>query len=361
MTQMPKKGNIPLHSYIEDLYEQHHIKVDPKQSPIRLDKFLMDRLERVSRNRVQNAIKAGSIQVNNKEVKPNYKVRPLDDISVLLPKPSRETYKVIPQDISLDIIYEDDDLLIVNKPANMCAHPGIGHSKDTLVNALAYHFNETPLPVMSGNEADRPGLVHRIDKDTTGLMVIAKNAFAMSHLAKQFFHHSIQRKYHALVWGEFEDDEGTVVAHVGRDIRHRKRMTAFPEGDRGKWAVTHYKVLERLYYVSLVECQLETGRTHQIRVHMKHKGHPLFSDEKYGGTSILKGTVFSKYRNFVEDCFEAMPRHALHAKSLGFTHPATGEEMYFEIDLPHDFKQLLQMWRDYLEKRKKLVKGRGKY
>lgn len=352
---MPKNGDIYLQSNIEDLYEQHHILVDPKQSPIRLDKFLMDRLEKVTRNRVQNAIKAGSIQVNNKDVKPNYKVRPHDDISVLIPKPSGN-YKVIPQDIPLEIIYEDDDVLLINKPAGMCVHPGFGHPKDTLVNALAYHFEETPLPVMSGNERDRPGLVHRIDMDTTGLMVVAKNPFAMSHLAKQFFHHTIQRKYQALIWGEFDKDEGTIIGNVGRDPRHRKRMTVFQEGDRGKWAVTHYKVLERLYYVSLIECQLETGRTHQIRVHMKHEGHPLFSDEKYGGLSIRKGTVFSKYRNFVEDCFEAMPRHALHAKSLGFVHPATGEEMYFEIDLPHDFKNVLQMWRKYLDSRKKLVK-----
>lgn len=337
--------------YNDDYYEAFDIVVDPKQSPLRIDKFLMTRMERVSRNRVQNAIRAGSVLVDGQEVKPNFKIKPGNQISVIVPRPQGEGMKLVPQNIPLDIRYEDDDLLIVHKPAGMVVHPGVGHRRNTLVNALAYHFGRD-LPVMEGNLNDRIGLVHRIDKNTSGLLVVAKNDYAMTHLAKQFFNHTIDRKYQAIVWGEPEPEQGTVDVHIARDPRFRKQFAAFPEGDQGKWAVTHYRVLERLYYVSLIECKLETGRTHQIRVHMKHIGHPLFSDERYGGDRIHKGTIYSKYKLFVERVFTAIPRHALHAKSLGFEHPTTGERMYFESELPSDFETALQMWRDYVNSRK---------
>ena len=343
--------------YDEALYLCQEIKVDAGQTPLRIDKFLNDRLQRATRNRIQNAIKAGSITVNREEVKSNYKVRPHDLIRVLIPKPPGERTHLIPQNIPLDVVYEDPDVLIINKPVGMVVHPGIGHRTRTLVNALAYYYQERPLPVLRGNQPDRPGLVHRIDKNTSGLMVVAKNEYALNHLAKQFYQHTIQRRYHALVWGNFEQDHGTIVAHVGRDNRKRTAMKAYPEGEEGKWAVTHYRVLEDLYYVSLVECELETGRTHQIRVHVQHSGHPLFNDEKYGGDRILKGTPFNKYRYFVDDCFSIMPRHALHAKVLGFTHPATGKEMYFESDLPADFQQVLDRWRRYVEGRKRVIES----
>ncbi len=342
-------------SLSDDLFDHQEIKVDRKQSPIRIDKFLMDRLERISRNRIQTAIKSGSILVNTEEVKPNYKVRPGDAISVVLPRPPSDSLKLVPQKIPLDIRYEDEDLLIVHKPAGMVVHPGIGHYRGTLVNALAYHFGEQELPVLDGNRQDRLGLVHRIDKNTSGLLVVAKNDYAMTHLAKQFYRHTVERTYYALVWGDPEKDEGTVSMNVGRHPRYRKQFTVFPEGDQGKWAVTHYKVLERLYYVSLIQCNLETGRTHQIRVHMKHLGHPLFSDEKYGGDRICKGTIFSKYKVFVENTFNIMPRHALHAKSLGFMHPRTKKEMHFDSDLPQDFQGALDRWRRYLQGRKAAV------
>ncbi len=339
----------------DEFVDEHIIKVDGKQSLLRIDKFLMDRLANVSRNRVQNAIRTGSILVNDKNVKPNYKVRPNDKITAILPKPPGEAGKIIPQNIPLDIVYEDDDLLILNKPAGMVVHPGIGHRKGTLVNALAYHFEN--LPVLKGNEHDKLGLVHRIDKNTTGLMVVAKSEYAMVHLSKQFYYHTIERTYNALIWGEPEEKKGTISAHVGRDPRFRKRFAAFPDGESGKWAVTHYEVLESLYYVSLIKCNLETGRTHQIRVHMKHIGHPLFNDEKYGGDRILKGTIFSKYKLFVERVFSIIPRHVLHAKSLGFVHPTTGKDMYFESDLPPDFQDALNTWRSYLESRKAAKKS----
>lgn len=337
----------------EDDYQEYtYIEVDPKQKPLRIDKFLMDRLQRVSRNRIQNAIKAGAIQVDDKEIKPNFKVKPGHVVSVVVPKPPGENIGVVPQPIPLDIRYEDEDLLIVHKPAGMVVHPGIGHYRGTLVNALAYHFGKDDLPVLEGNYQDRLGLVHRIDKNTSGLLVVAKNEYAMNHLAKQFYYHTIERTYLALVWGDPELDEGTVNAHVGRHPRFRRRFTTFPEGDQGKWAVTHYKVLERLYYVTLIQCNLETGRTHQIRVHMKHLGHPLFNDEKYGGDRIVKGTVYSKYKMFVENTFTLIPRHALHAKSLGLVHPRTGEYMHFDSDLPEDFQLALDTWRRYLQGRK---------
>ncbi len=339
-------------SYSDEFYDHVEIAVDPKQSPIRIDKFLMDRLEKVSRNRVQNAIRSGSILVDEKEVKPNFKVKPGQTISIVLPRPPGEGVGVIPQKIPLDIQYEDDDLLVIHKPAGLVVHPGPGHFKGTLVNALAYHFGMQHLPIMEGNYQDRLGLVHRIDKNTSGLLVIAKSDYAMTHLAKQFFNHTIERTYYALIWGEPEEAAGTINANVGRHPRFRHQFTVFPEKEGGKWAITHYKVLERMYYVSLVQCNLETGRTHQIRVHMQHLGHPLFNDERYGGDRIVKGTIFSKYKQFVENCFNIMPRHALHAKSLGFTHPTTGKEMYFESALPDDFEQVLHAWRNYLESRK---------
>ena len=344
-----EKGSIDGNS-TDEFFDELVINVDAKQGLLRIDKFMQNRLEKASRNRIQNAIRAGSIMVNEKTIKPNYKVRPNDVIKAILPKPPGEGKKIIPEDIPLDIIYEDDDLLILNKSAGMVVHPGIGHSKGTLVNALAYHFEN--LPVMKGNGHDKMGLVHRIDKNTTGLMVVAKSEYAMVHLSKQFYHHTIERTYNALIWGEPDEAKGTITAHVGRHPRHRKNFTAFPDGESGKWAVTHYETLESLYYVSLVQCKLETGRTHQIRVHMQMIGHPLFNDEKYGGDRILKGTIFSKYKLFVERLFGIIPRHALHAKSLGFVHPTTGKEMYFESELPDDFSATLNIWRDYLNNRK---------
>jgi len=342
----------------DEYYDMHEYRADRKQEPMRLDKFLNDRLYKSSRNRIQNAIRSGSVTVNDKEVKPNYKVKPGDVIQVVMPKPPGEGYRLIPQKIPLDIRYEDEHLLLVNKPAGMVVHPGVGHRSGTLVNALAYHFGRENLPVMDGNHQDRLGLVHRIDKNTSGLLVVAKTDYAMTHLAKQFYHHTIERTYNALVWGEPDPPKGTVNMHVGRNPRNRKAFMAFPEGDRGKWAVTHYEVLESIYYVSLIKCNLETGRTHQIRVHMRAMGHPLFSDDKYGGDRIVKGTVFSKYKYFVENTFNLMPRHALHAKSLGFVHPATGRDMHFEIDLPDDFQQVLERWRRYVAGRRAAQKGK---
>ena len=340
----------------DDLFEHQVIRIDDKQEPIRIDKFLMDRLPNVSRNRVQNAIKAGSVLVDNKEIKPNFRVKPRQQITVILPQQSTEPgLRLVPQNIPLDIRYEDEDVLIVHKPAGLVVHPGVGHFRGTLVNALAYHFGLNQIAIPDGNFQDRVGLVHRIDKNTSGLLVVAKNDYAMTHLAKQFFYHTIERTYYALIWGEPEENTGTIDVNVGRNPRFRHEFTAFPEGEAGKWAVTHYEVLERLYYVSLVKCNLETGRTHQIRVHMKYIGHPLFNDDKYGGNEIVKGTVFSKYKLFVEQMFSICPRHALHAKSLGFVHPRTGEFMQFDSELPADFNNALEGWRRYVEGRKALL------
>ena len=330
----------------EPLYEHHLITVDPGQSAIRIDKFLFDKYSHVSRNRIQNAIRAEAITVNDGPVKPNYKVRPGDQVSVVFPRHHIDE-GIVAENIPLDIRYEDDDVLIVNKQAGMVVHPGVGVHSGTLVNALAHYLGSHDLPVMPGNSEDRLGLVHRIDKDTSGLLVIAKNEFAMTHLAKQFFRHEIDRKYLALVWGTPDPLSGTITGHIGRDVRSRLQMAVFPEGEQGKLAVTHYKTLEDLYYVSLVKCQLETGRTHQIRVHMRYIGHPVFNDERYGGDRILKGTVFTKYRQFVENCFKMMPRHALHAQTLGFTHPVTGKKVSFECELPEDFRSVLGKWRHY--------------
>ncbi len=329
----------------EGLFEHYRIEADPKQTLLRIDRFLMDRLPNVSRNKVQEGIKDGFVLVNEREVKPNYKVRPNDVITVSLPEPPRDT-EVVPEDIPLEIIYEDDDLLVVNKVAGMVVHPAYNNWSGTLVNALVHHFGQ--LPEMEGN-AGRPGLVHRIDKDTSGLLVIAKSEPAMRGLAKQFFHHDIERTYYALVWGEPEDDSGTVDVHLGRSLKDRRITAPFPEGDFGKNAITHYKVLQRLRYVTLIQCNLETGRTHQIRAHMKYIGHTLFNDATYGGDKILKGTPFSKYKAFVENCFKIIPRQALHAKSLGFVHPVTGASMQFDSELPEDFSAALDKWSHYVQ------------
>ncbi|HLW49726.1 MAG TPA: RluA family pseudouridine synthase [Sphingobacteriaceae bacterium] len=326
----------------QELFEHFRIVVDKGQSLLRLDKFLMNRIENASRNRIQNAIEAGSVLVNGREIKASYKVKPLDEISVVLPHPPRDT-EVYPENIPLNIAYEDDDLLIVNKAAGMVVHPGYNNYSGTLVNALVYYFNQ--LPQLPGNEG-RPGLVHRIDKDTSGLLVIAKNEWAITFLAKQFFDHSISRKYLALVWGDLEED-GTVTGYIGRSLRDRRVMSVYDDPEKGKWSVTHYRVLERLRYVTLIECQLETGRTHQIRAHLKSIGHPLFNDAVYGGDQILKGATFSKYRQFVENCFELLPRQALHAQSLGFVHPVTKKQVGFECPLPEDFEACLNKWRSY--------------
>src|SRR5690554_80556 len=326
----------------QELFEHFRIVVDKGQSLLRLDKFLMNRIENASRNRIQNAIEAGSVLVNGREIKASYKVKPLDEISVVLPHPPRDT-EVYPENIPLNIAYEDDDLLIVNKAAGMVVHPGYNNYSGTLVNALVYYFNQ--LPQLPGNEG-RPGLVHRIDKDTSGLLVIAKNEWAITFLAKQFFDHSISRKYLALVWGDLEED-GTVTGYIGRSLRDRRVMSVYDDPEKGKWSVTHYRVLERLRYVTLIECQLETGRTHQIRAHLKSIGHPLFNDAVYGGDQILKGATFSKYKQFVENCFELLPRQALHAQSLGFVHPVTKKQVGFECPLPEDFEACLNKWRSY--------------
>ncbi|MEA5403338.1 RluA family pseudouridine synthase [Arcicella sp. DC2W] len=328
----------------EELYQHHRFEVDKGQSILRVDKYLMSRMQNASRNKIQDAIETGAVRVNEAIVKANYKVKPLDVITVLLPEPPRNT-EIIPQNIPLEIVYEDDELLVVNKPAGMVVHPAHGNWEGTLVNALVYHFQNLPT---HRNGEIRPGLVHRIDKDTSGLLVIAKTETAMTHLAKQFFDHSIERTYNALVWGEPKTDEGTITGHVGRSLKDRKIMTVFPDGSMGKDATTHYKVLKKLRYVSLVQCNLETGRTHQIRVHFKHIGHPLFNDATYGGDRVLRGTIFSKYEQFVANCFKMCPRQALHAKSLGFIHPKTGEFLQFDTELPEEMQQVIQKWDTYV-------------
>ncbi|HMP98640.1 MAG TPA: RluA family pseudouridine synthase [Cyclobacteriaceae bacterium] len=329
----------------DELFEHHRIKADPKQGPVRIDKFLFDRLPNVTRTKIQNGIHAGFVKVNDKDVKPNYKVRPNDVIVISLPEVPRDT-EVIPENISLNIVYEDDYLLVVNKAAGMVVHPAFNNWTGTLVNALTYHFQQ--LPELPGNEG-RPGLVHRIDKDTSGLLVIAKTELALSKLAKQFFDHSIERTYWALVWGVPDPAAGTINVNLGRSPKDRRLTIAFPDGEIGRHAITHYKVLKDLRYISLVECKLETGRTHQIRAHMKHIGHPLFNDAMYGGDQILKGTTFSKYKSFVHNCFEAIPRQALHAKTLGFIHPASGKAMQFDSEIPEDFKLALEKWENYVQ------------
>ena len=333
----------------DELYERFNLTVDQGQEPLRIDKFLKHRIERATRNKLQQAINAGMVLVNGKEVRPNYKVKSQDEI-ILYSDMSPEEAEVVPESIPLNIVYQDDDLMVINKPAGMVVHPGSGNYTGTLLNGIAFYLQKEGI---SEDALPRFGLVHRIDKNTSGLLLIAKTERSMSHLAKQFYEHTIKRKYIALVWGDLKNDEGTIIAHVGRHMRLRKLFEAYPDGEHGKEAITHYKVLERFNYVTLVECVLETGRTHQIRVHMKYIGHPLFNDDFYGGDKIVKGTVFSKYKQFVENCFAICPRHALHAHTLGFLHPTSGKEMFFEAELPEDMKQLIEKWRKYAEPRLK--------
>ncbi len=325
------------------LYEHFAITADKGQSLLRLDKFLAAHMLHTSRNRIQAAADSGNILVNGSAAKSSYRVKPFDCIQVVLPYPKRD-YEIFPEDIPLVIPYEDDDIVIVDKPAGMVVHPGVGNRSGTLVNAMTWHLRTLPM-FCEGNT--RAGLVHRIDKNTSGLLVMAKNEQALARLGKQFFDHSIQRRYVALVWGNFEEDEGTITGNIGRSPKERQKMYVFADGSDGKWAVTHWRVLRRFGYVTLVECRLETGRTHQIRVHMAWIGHPLFNDERYGGDRILKGTTFAKYRQFIENCFAVMPRHALHARLLGFEHPTTRQQVLFESDLPADFKELLAKWEKY--------------
>ena len=331
----------------DEMFEHFGIVVDKGQGMVRIDKFLTEKIEGASRSRVQAAADAGNILVNDKPVKSSYKIKPLDQISLVMPYPKRKL-EILPENIPLDVVYEDDDLLIVNKEAGMVVHPGFGNYTGTLVNALTWHLKDLPL----FQEGDlRAGLVHRIDKNTSGLLVVAKNEKSHAKLAKQFFDHTIKRVYNALVWGNLAEDQGTITGHIGRSVRDRLQMCVFPDGEQGKHAVTHYSVLQRLGYINLVECRLETGRTHQIRVHMAYIGHHLFNDERYGGDRILKGTSFSKYKQFVENCFRIMPRQGLHAKSLGFVHPMTGKEMHFESELPADMQEVIRRWETYTASR----------
>jgi len=339
-------ANIPDISEEEnELYEHHAFRVVSGQQPLRIDKYLMNFIENATRNKIQAAAKDGSIFVNDVPVKSNYKVKPNDYITVKFAHPPHENL-LIAEDIPIDVVYEDDDLLVVNKPAGMVVHPGHGNYSGTLINALIFHIENLP-----NNSSERPGLVHRIDKDTSGLLVVAKTEHAMAHLSNQFAKKTSEREYLALVWGNIEEEEGTIEGNIGRHPKNRLQNTVYldDEEERGKPAVTHYKVLERLGYVTLVTCKLETGRTHQIRVHMKHIGHTLFNDERYGGERILKGTTFTKYKQFVDNCFKILPRQALHAKTLGFVHPTTGEFMRFQSEVPEDIAQCIEKWRHYVK------------
>lgn len=329
----------------DELYERFSITIDKGQEPLRIDKFLMQRLEGATRNKLQQSINLGMVTVNGKDVKPNYKVKPGDSI-VIFSDMSPEETDIIPEKLNLDIVYEDADLIIVNKPAGMVVHPGSGNYSGTLLNGISWYLQQQT-PGITEDTLPRFGMVHRIDKNTSGLLVLAKTDKAMRHLAKQFFDHTISRKYVALVWGDVAEEEGTIIAHVGRHLRFRKLFEAYPEGDHGKEAITHYKVLERFGYVTLVECVLETGRTHQIRVHMKYLGHPLFNDDFYGGDKIVKGTVYSKYKQFVDNCFDICKRQALHAKTLGFVHPVSGNKMLFETPIPTDMATVIEKWKKY--------------
>lgn len=326
-----------------ELFEHYRFAVDRGQSPLRIDKYLFAKLADASRNRIQNAAKAGNILVNDQPVKPNYKVRPLDIITIVLAYPPRDT-EIYPENIPIDIVYEDTDILLINKGSGMVVHPGHGNFTGTLLNALVYYFQNTP----ENQQIDaKPYLAHRIDKDTTGILLVAKNELAQSKLARQFFDHTIQRTYIAMVWGDLEADEGTITGNIGRSAKDRTVMAIYDEEEAGRHAVTHYRVLERFQYITLVECRLETGRTHQIRAHFKHIGHPLFNDAKYGGDEILRGTTFTKYKQFIQNCFSLMPRQALHAKSLGFVHPTTRKEIFLDSELPQDFQDVLEKWRRY--------------
>mgnify|MGYP000079552350 CR=1 FL=1 len=326
-----------------DLFEHHKITVDKGQEVVRIDKYLINRLPNYSRSKIQEYAKSGYVQVNDIVVKSNYKIKPDDVLQLKFPYPVRET-ELIPEDIPLDIVYEDDYVAVINKPMNMVVHPGFGNYEGTLANALVHHFKDLP---KRDDFSGRPGIVHRLDKNTTGLMVIAKTEKALAHLGKQFFDKTTERRYWALVWGDVKEEEGRIEEYIGRSPKNRKIQIVFPDGDYGKNAVTNYKVLKRYGYTTLVECKLETGRTHQIRVHMKHIGHTLFNDERYGGNLILKGTTFTKYKQFVENAFKILPRQALHAKTLGFVHPVTGEQMQFNTELPEDMAKCIEKWRGY--------------
>jgi len=325
----------------DELFEHYRFEASKGQEPLRVDKFLMNFIENATRNKIQQAAKQGHIWVNGNQVKQNYRVKAGDEVKVLFEHPPYE-FLLTPEDIPLDIVYEDDQVLVVNKQAGMVVHPGHGNYSGTLINALVHHFKDLP-----NNSSGRPGLVHRIDKDTSGLLVIAKTDVAMAHLAKQFFDKSTEREYVALVWGNVIEDEGTIEGHLGRNPKNRLQMVVFPDGDQGKDAITHYSVLQRLGYVTLVSCRLETGRTHQIRAHMKYLGHTLFNDARYGGDKILKGTTFTKYKQFVENCFKVLPRQALHAKTLGFVHPITGETLRFNSEIPEDMASCIEKWSNY--------------
>ncbi len=349
--QFEEFESIPEEDLVEDqdsgLYEHYRFTVDKGQSSMRVDKYLAMHIVGVSRNRIQQAAEADCILVNDTPVKSNYKIKPLDTISVVMDRPRREL-EIIPENIPLDVVYEDDDVMVINKTPGLVVHPGFGNYQGTLVNAIAYRLKDTP-----EYDATDPrfGIVHRIDKDTSGLIIVAKNAHSKAHLSEQFFHKTTKRQYVALVWGSMNEDEGRIEGNIGRSLKDRMLMTVFPDGDHGKPAVTHYKVIERIGYVTLIQCKLETGRTHQIRVHMKYIGHTLFNDERYGGNEVLKGTNFAKYKQFVQNCFNICPRQALHAQTLGFVHPRTGEEMLFEAPLPDDMKALLDKWRGYISNR----------
>ncbi len=325
----------------DSLYEHHKFIATSGQEPLRVDKFLMNFIENATRNKIQQAIKNGNVLVNDKTVKSNHKIKPFDEVRVVLAHPPHENL-LVAEKLPLNIVYEDDDVLVVNKKAGMVVHPGHGNYSGTLVNGLIHHIENLPK-----NSNERPGLVHRIDKDTSGLLVVAKNEESMTYLAKQFFDKTTERLYYALVWGNIKEDEGTIEGHIGRSLKNRLQMSVFPNGEYGKPAITHFKVLERFTYVTLVECKLETGRTHQIRAHFKYIGHTLFNDERYGGNQILKGTTFTKYKQFVDNCFKILPRQALHAKTLGFEHPKTKNFMRFESKLPDDMTVCLEKWRNY--------------
>lgn len=331
----------------DELFEHYRFVSDKGQGQIRVDKFLSTRIVGVSRNRIQQAAEVGCIQVNGISVKSNYKVKPNDVVTVMMDRPRHE-FEIIAEDIPLDIVYEDDDVMVINKPPGLVVHPGFGNYQGTLVNAIAYHLKDTEAFDASD---PRPGIVHRIDKDTSGLLVAAKNPYAKAHLSAQFYEKTTQREYLALVWGQLAEDEGRIEGNIGRSLKNRMQMTVFEDEEYGKPAVTNYKVVERLGYVTLVRCSLETGRTHQIRVHMKHIGHTLFNDERYGGNEILKGTHFSKYKQFVQNCFAICPRQALHARTLGFVQPRTGEQLLFEAPLPADMTALVEKWRGYISNR----------
>jgi 23S rRNA pseudouridine1911/1915/1917 synthase len=339
------ENTLPNSEEEEDFYEHHRIVADKGQTLMRIDHYLKHHLSGVTRTKLQSAIEAESVKVNDKPVKSSYKIKPLDVVTIALSHPPRVT-EILPENIPLDIIYEDDEVLVLNKPAGMVVHPAYGNWSGTVVNALVYHFAH--LPTGRNGEA-RPGLIHRIDKDTSGLLVIAKTEFSMAHIARQFFEHTTERTYYALIWGEPKATSGTIVGHIGRSARDRKVMAVYTDGSQGKHAVTHYKVIQSFKYISLVQCNLETGRTHQIRAHFQHLGHPLFSDSVYGGDKVLRGTTSGSYRAFVENCFQLMPRQALHAKSLGFQHPRSKQWMQFESELPEDFKAVLTKWETFAQ------------